>query len=48
MNEAQTSYEYIEPALKKAGWGDVEDSRVRKEFLTIKAVYLVRVEKVNL
>ncbi|MBH08659.1 MAG: restriction endonuclease subunit R, partial [Flavobacteriales bacterium] len=32
MNEAQTSYEYIEPALKKAGWGDVEDSRVRKEF----------------
>lgn len=31
MNEAQTSFEYIEPALKKAGWGDVEGSRVRKE-----------------
>ena len=32
MNEAQTSYEYIEPALKKAGWGDVEGSRVRVQF----------------
>ena len=32
MNEAQTEYEYIDPALKAAGWGDVEGSRVRKQF----------------
>jgi len=32
MNEAQTEYEYIDPALKKAGWGIVEGSRVRKQF----------------
>lgn len=32
MNEAQTEYEYIDPALKKAGWGVVEGSYVRKQF----------------
>lgn len=32
MNEAQTEYEFIDPALKKAGWGVVEGSRVRKQF----------------
>jgi len=32
MNEAQTEYEYIEPALKEAGWGVIEGSRVRKQF----------------
>ncbi|MHA7109189.1 EcoAI/FtnUII family type I restriction enzme subunit R [Sunxiuqinia elliptica] len=32
MNEAQTEFEYIDPALKKAGWGVVEGSRVRKQF----------------
>ena len=32
MNEAQTEFEYIEPALKQAGWGDVEGSKVRKQF----------------
>ena len=32
MNEAQTEFEYIEPALKQAGWGDVEGSRIRKQF----------------
>ncbi|NQU32622.1 MAG: DEAD/DEAH box helicase family protein [Bacteroidetes bacterium] len=32
MNEAQTEYELIDPALKKAGWGIVEGSRVRKQF----------------
>lgn len=31
MNESQTQYELIEPALHKAGWGEVEGSRVRKE-----------------
>src|SRR5690606_11233039 len=32
MNEAQTEYEYIDPALKEAGWGVVEGSKVRKQF----------------
>lgn len=32
MNEAQTEYEYIDPALKAAGWGVIEDSKVYKQF----------------
>ncbi|NPD48166.1 EcoAI/FtnUII family type I restriction enzme subunit R [Lentimicrobium sp. S6] len=32
MNEEQTKYEYINPALKAAGWGDTEGSRVLLEF----------------
>ncbi|WP_440122256.1 EcoAI/FtnUII family type I restriction enzme subunit R [Tenacibaculum sp. Ill] len=32
MNEAQTRLDYIDPALKKAGWGEVTGSRVRVEF----------------
>lgn len=32
MNESQTELEYIEPALKKAGWGVVEDSKIYKQF----------------
>lgn len=32
MNEAQTEYELIDPALQNAGWGVVEGSRVRKQF----------------
>ena len=32
MNEAQTEYEFIDPALLKAGWGTVEGSRVFKQF----------------
>jgi len=32
MNESQTQYELIEPALREAGWGVVEGSRVFKEF----------------
>lgn len=32
MNEAQTEYEFIDPALKEAGWGVIEGSRVRKQF----------------
>ena len=31
MNEAQTEYEYIDPALKEAGWGVVEGSKIRKQ-----------------
>ena len=32
MNEAQTKHDLIEPALRKAGWGKVEGSRLRLEF----------------
>ncbi len=33
MNEAETRADHIDPALKAAGWGVVEGSRVRREFL---------------
>ena len=32
MNEAETRAEYIDPALKEAGWGVVEESRIRREY----------------
>ena len=32
MNEAETRAEHIDPALKAAGWGMVEGSRIRREF----------------
>jgi type I restriction enzyme, R subunit len=32
MNEAQTKHDLIEPALREAGWGVVEGSRLRLEF----------------
>lgn len=32
MNETETRAEYIDPALKEAGWGVVEGSRIRMEF----------------
>ena len=32
MNEAETRAEYIDPAIKAAGWGIVEGSRVRREY----------------
>jgi type I restriction enzyme R subunit len=35
MNEAETSAELIDPALKTAGWGVVEASRVRREVITL-------------
>src|ERR1035441_9498747 len=31
MNEAETRAEYIDPALRTAGWGVVEGSRVMRE-----------------
>ncbi|MFS8085878.1 MAG: DEAD/DEAH box helicase family protein, partial [Acidobacteriota bacterium] len=34
MNEAETRAEHIDPALTAAGWGVVEGSRVRREFIT--------------
>ena len=32
LNEAETRAEHIDPALKAAGWGVVEGSRIRREF----------------
>ena len=32
MNEAETRAEHIDPALKSAGWGVIEGSRVRREY----------------
>ena len=32
MNEAETRAEYVDPKLKAAGWGEVEDSRVLREY----------------
>ncbi len=40
MNEAETRAEYIDPALKAAGWGVVEGSRIRREY----AITLGRIE----
>lgn len=33
MNEAETRAEHIDPALKAAGWGVVEDSKVNREVI---------------
>jgi type I restriction enzyme, R subunit len=33
MNEAETRAEHIDPALKAAGWGVVEGSRIRREYI---------------
>jgi type I restriction enzyme R subunit len=33
VNEAETRAELIDPALKTAGWGDVADSRIRREMI---------------
>lgn len=35
MNEAETRAELIDPALKAAGWGMVDGSRVRREMITL-------------
>ena len=32
MNEAETRAEHIDPALKAAGWGVVEGSRIAREY----------------
>jgi type I restriction enzyme, R subunit len=32
MNEAETRAEHIDPALKEAGWGVVDGSRIRREY----------------
>ena len=33
MNEAETRAEHMDPALRAAGWGVVEGSRIRREYL---------------
>lgn len=33
MNEAETRAEHIDPALKAAGWGVVDGSRIRREVI---------------
>ena len=33
MNEAETRAELIDPKLKEAGWGIVEDSKIQREFI---------------
>jgi type I restriction enzyme R subunit len=35
LNEAETRAELIDPALKEAGWGVVDASRVRREVITL-------------
>ncbi len=35
MNEAETRAELIDPALRAAGWGVVDGSRVRREVITL-------------
>ena len=40
MNEAKTRAEHIDPALKAAGWGVVEGSRISREY----AITLGRLE----
>ena len=32
MNEAETRAEHIDPALKAAGWGVIEGSRIQREY----------------
>ena len=32
MNESETRAEYIDPKLKSSGWGEVEGSKVLREF----------------
>lgn len=32
INEAETRAQYVDPALEAAGWGVVENSRVRREY----------------
>jgi hypothetical protein len=32
MNESETRAEYIDPLLKAAGWGEIDGSRVLREF----------------
>ena len=33
MNEAETRADHIDPALKAAGWGVVDGSRIRREVI---------------
>lgn len=35
MNEAETRAELIDPALREAGWGVVDGSRIRREVIKL-------------
>ena len=35
LNEAETRAELIDPALADAGWGKVENSRIKREEITL-------------
>jgi type I restriction enzyme R subunit len=35
MNEAETRAELVDPALKDAGWGVLQGSRIRREYITL-------------
>ncbi len=35
LNEAETRAELIDPALTEAGWGKVDQSRIRREVITL-------------
>lgn len=35
MNEAETRAELIDPALKAVGWGVIEESRIRREYVVV-------------
>lgn len=38
MNETETKAELIDPALRAAGWGVVEGSRIRMELLSTSVI----------
>jgi len=38
MNEAETRAEYVDPKLKEAGWGEIEGSKILREFRISKII----------
>jgi len=47
MNEAETRAELIDPALKEAGWGVIEGSKINREVITLFPKYLKRLRIIN-
>ena len=48
MNEAETRAEYIDPALKDAGWGVVEGSRIMREYPITPGKHFFSISKIEL